>query len=747
MVLTQGAAALEFEPEPTPVSMDDAETQTGVAMAAGPEDLLYAVWEDGRWTPFQQGVAIVFAWSEPDDRGRSWSDEVRLPLGDDRNDAAAPAITVGPDGIIHVVWQELQVVDAPAGGPYWEVRYASSDDNGLTWESLRVSQPNNRNNTQPAIVGLAANSAYVAWDLEDHPGSSIALARIDQRSRAWIREDFAEASEDWEVNGHVSLDVDGDGDLYAAWHAKDMDGMWEVQRSQVLFREVIQPKRDSILAEPVPVADRWINLTNYGPQMVVTKRHGAWIAWVQRSPLAMAEDVSFLADRIVDGLAGEDILVTQAFSAANAEAAVAASRGPDDGVALAMSGVGSPASPPLFTTTCSELGCFDDLGTVVAPGVTVGADAAVTVDSLDNVYVGWSDGSDIWCTQRRNTPPGPPELLSPERVTNEEMVEFVWSFNDVDAGASQSGFEIIYSQESPIPNTSGQGGVVGGAKGRSTRYVAPEPLAEGRWYWTVVARDQLGLWSDPSPVGEFLVDRTAPVGRVLINGDDELTTERVVVLTLNATDNLLEQGDEMLYQISSDPNFPNASKHAWPPPNNQVNQELPPGEGIKFVFFRIFDSTGLSHTSMDNIVYNTTPILIIHVPVTTAPLGKALNISCDIIRVTDVAATLFYKKSFEDEFREVEMTSNGTSFWAEIPRDHVSILGMHYYIEARSSGGSVTNPVDKPIDDPYEVEVYETTEVYQPPIYNPLITFTGALVVLVALVLIWWYRLREKPSS
>jgi hypothetical protein len=236
------------------------------------------------------------------------------------------------------------------------------------------------------------------------------------------------------------------------------------------------------------------------------------------------------------------------------------------------------------------------------------------------------------------------------------------------------------------------------------------------------------------------------VGSVLINGGDEFTSDRVVVLTLNASDNMEDMGVEMYYQISSDPNFPNASKHEWPPPNYQVNQELPPGEGIKIVFFRIFDASGLSHTSMDNIIYNTTPILIIHVPVTTAPLGKPLNISCEIMRVTEVAATLFYKKAFEEEYREVEMSSNGSLFWSVVPKDHLSVKGLHYYIRARSSGGAVTSPADSPAEEPYEVEVYETTEEYQPPIYNPVLTFTGALVVLVALVLIWYYRLREGPT-
>ncbi len=748
MVLTTGAAAIEFEEEPTPIPSVDMETQTAVAMDAGPESMLYAVWEDGRWTTFQQGVAILFAWSEPDERGRSWSDEVRIPSGDQRNDAAAPAISVGPDGVIHVVWQELQVVDDTPGGPYWEVRYAFSTDNGLNWEGLRVSQPNNRNNTQPSVVALSGASAFVAWDLEDHPGSSIALARIDQGSRAWIREDFAEASESWEVNGHVSLGIDAAGNLHAAWHALDMDGMWDLQASQVFYRAVEMSDRDTVLPDPVPLADRSINVSNTLPSLAVTKRHGTWVAWVQETPPpGLDKGVTILVDKVVDGLAGVDSIVAEVSPAGGSRPGVDISPGPDDGVVLALSGVGSPAAPPLFSASCDELGCFAEVAPVVPVGVSIGMGATVTKDSLDNVYVGWDDGEDVWCTQRRNTPPGPPELIRPDVSTNDEHVEFVWSFNDVDAGASQSAFEIMYSMDPTFPVDSTLGGAVTGAQGRSNRYVAPQPVPEGRWYWMVRTRDQLGLWSDMSPAGDFLADRTPPTGSVLINGGDGFTSDRVVVLTLNASDNLEDLGGEMYYQISSDPNFHNASKHEWPPPNHQVNQELPPGEGIKVVFFRIFDASDLPYISTDDIVYNTTPILIIHVPVTTAPLGKALNISCEIMRVTEVAATLFYKKGFEEEYREVEMTSNGTQFWAEVPRNHLSVTGLHYYISARSSGGAVTSPEDTPTDSPYEVNVYETTEEYQPPIYNPIITFTGALIVLVVLVLIWYYRLREGPTS
>ncbi len=737
-------AAIDFEEQPTQIPSETSGVQMAVAMATGPEDMLYAVWEDDRFTSLQQGRALLLAWSEPDDRGRAWSDEVRIPSGDSRNDATSPAIAVGPDGVVHVVWQELQVVDSADGGPYWEVRYASSTDNGLTWQGLRVSMPNNRNNTRPHVVGVSGASAYVAWELEDHPGSSIALAFIDTGSRAWIRDDFAEASSDWEVNSHVRLGVGTDGRLHAAWQAEDMDGMWEVLTSQVLYRVVEMSGRDTIFPEPVPLADKSTNVTNTGPTLAVTKRQGAWVAWAQEDSSATVEGgVTILADRVVDGSPGMDIVVARPTTVPDSRPSVAAARGPDDGLVLVISWVGTPTSPPLFTSTCSELGCFSVPVPVLPSGTPASVRAAVAVDGLENVYVGWDDGRDVVCTQRGNNPPGPPELLRPDRASTESKVEFVWSFNDVDAGASQSGFEIAYSMDQAFPVDETMGGVVLGGQGRTSRYVAPESIDEGRWYWRVRTRDQLGLWSAWSPISDFLADRTPPVGRVVINDGDEYTSERVVVLTLNATDNLEGLGGDMWFSISTDPDFPDAAQHEWPPINQRANQELPEGEGIKVVFFRIFDAAGLAHTSMDTIIYNATPIRIFHSPITSAPLGKPLNVSCEIMGPSEVATTLYYRRTYDEEFFELEMEANGTRFWAEIPKDHMSVKGVLYYVEARASGVIASAPEENPAEQPYEIEVYETTDVYQPPIYSPIVTFTGALVVLIALVLIWWYRLRD----
>jgi hypothetical protein len=746
VLLVPGVGALEFHEEPTAITDDMSGVQGNVVMSAGPEDLLYAVWEDGRYVQSSRGIALLFAFSDVDARGRNWSDIEPIPPMDLKNDMTTPDIDVGPDGVIHIVWQELDRSGDTTGGPFWEVRYASSLD-GFDWERIGVSPPNNRNNTRPSVVALPGRSAYVAWEMEDHPGTSVALALIDQGSRAWIREDFADASDRWELNGHTHLDIDSDGSLHAVWESRDMDGMWDLLESQVMYRVVPDPDRTSPLPAAVLLADEGTGVINSGPSLATTRRHGTWVTWVQRSNTSMVgNNVAFMADRVQDGQGSEDIMVATLAIAPGPGPAVHAMTGPDDTVHLAISGVGQVVSPPVYTATCSEQGCFAEAKAVVPQGTTRGYNASVAIDSLGNVYIGWDDGKRVWSTQSSNSPPGAPELLRPDGSTNEAKVEFEWSFSDPDAGAYQGAFHIQYSMDMTFPAEGTLGGVVLGAQGRSGSYVAPDPLDEGRWWWKVSTRDELGLWSSFSSTEDFLVDRTPPAGSLVINGGDEFTKQRVVVLTLNASDNLDHFPGDMYFQISSDPNFPNASKHEWPPPNDQVNQELPPGEGVKVVFFRIFDASGLYHTSMDTIIYNETALLIIHTPVTTAPSGKPLNISCEIMRATGVTTSLFYRRVDADSWKEVEMEVNGTLYWAFIPKETMTVRGVEYYIKARSPLGSVTSPIESPAEEPYPVEVYETTDVYRPPIYNPLVTFTGALAVLVVLFMLWYYRLREQKD-
>ncbi len=743
-LLAAGAEATEFENEPTRISQDSAKEQTSVDLAVGANDDLFAVWQDGYLSQLQEGDSVLFAISPFNARGREFGDSTRMETSLDDADQWSPAVSVGPDGTVHVVWQERSRTDDAPGGPYWEIRYSSSMDGGLSWsDPIPVSLPNNSNNTRPDVAGLSDQSAYVVWTLEDHPGTSVALAKVAQGSRVWVREDFAQADETWELNGEVVIFTDDDDTLHATWSSVDVDAMLAILESQVFYRSIEDVDRTSLLPEPLPLADLSVNVTNSAPALAVTRRQGAWVTWVQGPIGSVAPwEVIVLSDQVVEGDAGIDVLVAEMTVSSRSDPRISSDVSSDDEVMMVISGVGTTVLPPLHSMSCDEYSCFGQPSPVVPVGTTSGLNATMVIDSLGNVYVAWDDGEDIWCTQRQNTQPGPSELVAPDRFSHDPKPTFVWTFVDPDAGSIQSSFEVAYSMNEFFLGEV-LGGVIAGAQGRSSRYVVPESIEEGEWYWKVMTRDQLGLWSNWSSVGSFLTDRTPPTGSVLINGGDSLTQQRVVVLTLNASDNLQDVAPDMYFKISSDPNFPNAPNRDWPPPNNQVNQELPSGEGLKVVFFRVFDASGLFYTAMDTIVYNQTPFIIIHTPITTAPLGKPLNVSCEILPPTGVTATLFHKKSFEDEFKEIEMSVNDTTFWAIIPRDDISILGVEYYITARSASGTGSSPVISPAEDAYVIEVFETTEKYEPPIFYPAVTFIGAAAILALLVLIWWFRLRE----
>jgi hypothetical protein len=736
--------AVTFEEDPVDISKVTVGKQSGVDLAIGPEDRLYAVWEDGRLAAWQGGSAIFFALSEPDERGRAFSDAIRLPaLGEDV-EQFSPSIAVGTDGVIHVAWHQRSRGTDVTGGPYWEVHYTRSRDGGYTWmDPIRISQPNNRNNTDPDVAALAGDKAYVGWEMDKYPGRALTLALVEQGSRKWFREDIGASTDRWERNGDLCLATTTSGLLHAVWASSDLDGGGSVIESQIFYLLLGSPTKDSVLSAPSALADDPLNWTHRGPSLALTKRHGVWVTWVRESPSALGSPTAhFMSDRVLETGPGEDLPVAELVMSSRARPLAAAVGGAGETVLVVISGVGSPTAPPMFTQVCSEFGCFAAPEPAVPPGTTRGHNASISSDSLGNVYIAWDDGLDAFLTQRSNSPPGQPELLQPDRYTHLASPEFMWTFNDPDAGSSQSAFEVEYSTDSLFMQGT-MGGVVLGVQGRSAWYTPTDPLDEGRWFWRVRTRDELGLWSPWSTTGEFLADRTTPSGTVLINSGNEYVHDLVVVLTLNATDLPVEPGNRILYQISNDPNFANASTHEYPPPNHQVNHELPPGEGVKVVFMRLQDASGWSFTTMDTVIYNSTPFIISHTDIVDAPADKPLNVTCEVVRWNGVSLTLYYRRVGKETYEELPMESNGSRYWAVIPKDDVTLKGVEYHLKAVSKAGTVTYPASKPAEDPVSVTVYETTEQYHPPIYSPTLTLLGAAIVAIVMFSVWFFRIRD----
>jgi hypothetical protein len=114
------------------------------AFAAGPNNTLYAVWEDDRPTP---GVdAIQF--SQSTDGGRSWSQPIKInktptdiPAEDQQ--AFTPEIKVASNGTIGVTYYDVRNNTSALGVPtdYWFVHCHSSCTDTANWSETHVAGP------------------------------------------------------------------------------------------------------------------------------------------------------------------------------------------------------------------------------------------------------------------------------------------------------------------------------------------------------------------------------------------------------------------------------------------------------------------------------------------------------------------------------------------------------------------------------------------------------------------------------
>lgn len=199
--LTDGGVTFS---EPIQVNAEATSTARGhPTLAIGPDGSVHVAWEemrDGDWD-------IYYARS---DGGEAFSSPTLVSDDATGTDQIRPTIAVGRDGSVHLAWQ-----DSRAGN--WDVYYARSTDGGDTFgANLRVNEETRGQQVDPAIGVDSRRRVHVAW--------------ADDRSAAWVIYHTRSEGEDF-VRGRVvgsglmsdlsnelpSLTVGPDDSVHVAW--------------------------------------------------------------------------------------------------------------------------------------------------------------------------------------------------------------------------------------------------------------------------------------------------------------------------------------------------------------------------------------------------------------------------------------------------------------------------------------------------------------------------------------------------
>ena len=123
------------------------------AVAVDSADTIHVVWQDS--TP---GNYEIY-YKSSTDGGATWSANRRLTWT--MGGSMAPAVAVGPDDGIHVVWQ-----DSTTGN--WEIHHKGSTDGGATWSANRRLTWTDGESLNPAVD--SGESLHVLWE-DELPGN------------------------------------------------------------------------------------------------------------------------------------------------------------------------------------------------------------------------------------------------------------------------------------------------------------------------------------------------------------------------------------------------------------------------------------------------------------------------------------------------------------------------------------------------------------------------------------------------
>jgi hypothetical protein len=133
-------------------------------------------------------------------------------IGDQSN----PAIAVGTDDRLYVVWQDNRQADDNNQGD-WDI-YVSTSSDGVTWSvETRVNDPNEGNQLNPAIAvdGGFPNSAHVVW--QDDRGGNYDICLATSSNRFTSKTVAQPITSDSSDQSEPVIAVDSSARVYVLW--------------------------------------------------------------------------------------------------------------------------------------------------------------------------------------------------------------------------------------------------------------------------------------------------------------------------------------------------------------------------------------------------------------------------------------------------------------------------------------------------------------------------------------------------
>ncbi len=178
------------------------------ALAVDAAGRLHLVWSGGQSGEIMYSRAVADSAINP----TNWA-EVQ-PLSPDQPIASSPAVAIGRDGVVHVVFavpvnegRGIYYTNSLDGGETWSEPVKIADGAGAGWASV----------DHPVVVAAGDGTIHVAWSVLPPPGSvsdgAVYYARSENRGESWSEPyEAASGAVDW-----PSLATAGALEVHLVW--------------------------------------------------------------------------------------------------------------------------------------------------------------------------------------------------------------------------------------------------------------------------------------------------------------------------------------------------------------------------------------------------------------------------------------------------------------------------------------------------------------------------------------------------